>query len=138
VCLLKEAQLLVSVSNATSAQIISSKFQNERVDVEVEAATPSLLVISQTYYHRWRAYVDDRAAPLLRANYAFQAVQIGAGRHRVRLVYQDQAFQVGMTVSGLAVLACLAGWVLAGAKTPTTNFQAAGKLQAPSSETRTT
>jgi hypothetical protein len=131
VCLLKEAQPLVSVSNATSAQILRSRFQNERVELQVEAATPSLLVISQTYYHPWRAYVDDHATPLLRANYAFQALQVGAGHHRVRVVYQDRAFQVGTMVSVLAILACLMGWSVSKREAP--KHQAPEKLQLPSS-----
>jgi uncharacterized membrane protein YfhO len=68
------------------------------------------LVISQSFYHPWRAFVDDRPSPLLRANYAFQAVQVSGGRHHVRLVYQDRAFFVGNIVSGMAVIACLIAW----------------------------
>jgi hypothetical protein len=131
VCLLKEAQPLVSVSNATSAQILSSRFRNERVELEVEAAAASLLVISQTYYHPWRAYVDGHATPLLRANYAFQALEVGAGRHRVRVVYQDRAFQAGLVISALAICVCIISWKMGGAKTPITNIRAPEKLQSP-------
>ena len=46
-------------------------------------------------------------APLLRANVAFQAVQVPAGRHQLHFFYQDRAFQLGATISGLAWIASL-------------------------------
>jgi uncharacterized membrane protein YfhO len=54
--------------------------------------------------------VDDRPAPLLLANYAFQAVPVPAGSHHVRLVYEDRAFQIGLLCSALALLGCAAAW----------------------------
>ena len=65
-----------------------------------------------TYYHWWRAYVDDRPAPLLQANYAFQAVEVPAGRHHVRLAYEDRKLRVGAAISLSALLTCMVLWVL--------------------------
>ena len=73
----------------------------------MEAAEPSLVVLAQTFYHRWAAYVDGQSTPLLRANYAFQAVQVPAGKHHVRLAYQDRAFYAGASISSVAILGCL-------------------------------
>ena len=103
-----EAKSFVTVTNQTDrprAQIRNSK--RKRVEIEVEAAEPSLVVVAQTYYHNWRAYVDGQPVPLLRANHAFQAVQIPAGRHHVHLVYQDRAFEIGAAVSSIV----LPGWI---------------------------
>jgi uncharacterized membrane protein YfhO len=38
---------------------------------------------------------------LLRADAAFQAVQIPAGRHSVHLFYRDRAFEAGALISGI-------------------------------------
>jgi hydrogenase-4 membrane subunit HyfE len=102
-----EAKSLVTVTNQTVARVLNSKFATQRVDIEVEAAEPSLVVVAQTYYHNWHAYVDGQPAHLLRANYAFQALQVPAGRHQVRLVYEDRVFQFGATVSVCMVVNCL-------------------------------
>ena len=69
--------------------------------------------MAQTYYHRWRAFVDDQPATLLRANFAFQAVEIPSGRHRVRLEYVDRAFHLGVAISLAALAVCLGGLGLA-------------------------
>ena len=101
-----EAKLFVTATNPTTARVLNSKFETWSVDAEVEAAGPSLVVVAQTYYHNWRAYVDGQPAHLLRANYAFQAFQVPAGRHHVRLAYEDLAFQFGAAVSICMAVNC--------------------------------
>jgi len=101
-------QASVTVTNRTDAKIISSQFTTQTVDAEVDAAAPSLVVVAQTYYHDWRVTVDGQPATLLRANVAFQAVQVPAGRHRLHFFYQDRAFKLGAAVSGGAWLVSLA------------------------------
>jgi hypothetical protein len=102
-----EAKSLVIVTNQTTARILSSQFKTQRVDIEVEAAEPSLVVVSQTYYHNWRVYVDGQPAHLLRANYAFQAFQVSGGPHQVRLIYEDRVFLFGAAVSICMVVNCI-------------------------------
>lgn len=99
-----EDQSFVTVSNQTDARILASKFGDQTMDVDVQAAAPSLVVIAQTYYHDWRVKIDGQPAPLLRANVAFQAVQVPAGRHQLHFFYQDRAFEIGATASIIAWL----------------------------------
>ncbi len=87
------------------------RFAEQRVEIEVDAEAATLVVVAQTYYHRWRAHVDGKPAPLLRANYAFQAVEVPAGNHQIRLAYEDRAFQIGALISGISWLVCAAGCV---------------------------
>ncbi|HEV2394350.1 MAG TPA: YfhO family protein [Verrucomicrobiae bacterium] len=100
----------LSINSPTRARVVRQQFTPRQIDLQVEAFEPSLVVLSQTYYHPWHAYVDGHPQPLLRANYAFQALQVGPGNHQVRLVYQDNAFRAGALISGLAALAWAAGW----------------------------
>ena len=69
-----------------------------------------MVVISQSFYHNWRAYIDGRPTPLLRANYAFQALEVPGGRHRVTLAYEDSAFYAGAGISGTTAAVCLFAW----------------------------
>ena len=101
-----EVKSLVTVTNQTAVRVLSSQFKAQRAEIEVEAAEPSLVVVAQTWYHNWRACVDGRPAPLLRANHAFQAVQVPAGRHSIRLAYEDRAFQFGAAVSICMAVNC--------------------------------
>src|SRR5665213_85389 len=106
-----EAKLFVTVSNQTPAKILKPKFGTQTVDAEVDVAAPSLVVIAQTYYHNWRAEIDGRPAKLLRANVAFQALQVPAGTHQIHLFYQDHAFEIGAAVSICMGVSCLVSLV---------------------------
>jgi Bacterial membrane protein YfhO len=102
-----EAKSFVTVSNRAAANILNSNFKTQSADIEVSADAPALVVVAQTYYHDWRAKIDGRPAKLLRANVAFQAVQIPEGDHKIHLFYQDRAFEIGAAISCAAWLGCL-------------------------------
>ena len=102
-----DARQFVTVTNQTDARVLNSKFEIQRVEIQVEAAAPSLVVVSQSFYHNWSASVDGRDVPLLRANHAFQAIQVPQGRHDVQLIYKDKAFEEGAALSTIAWLGCL-------------------------------
>jgi hypothetical protein len=106
-----EEKSSVTVSNQTVARILNSKFGNQTVDAEINAAAPSLVVVAQTYYHNWRAEIDGQPVPLLRANVAFQAVQVPAGTHKVHLFYRDRAFEIGAAISLCMWVNCFVAWL---------------------------
>ena len=103
-----QARTLVTITNQTSVRILSQTCSAHRVVFETEAKQPSMVVAAQTFYPCWRAYVDDQPVRLWRANHAYQALQIPAGRHKVELVYRDGRFLAGMGLSGITMLGCLA------------------------------
>ena len=103
----RETKSSVTASHQTTAKILNSKFSRETVDVEVDAAEPSLVVVAQTYYHNWRATIDGQPTALLRANVAFQAVQVPAGRHQLHFYYRDRAFEAGAWIALPAWAVCL-------------------------------
>ena len=78
--------------------------------IQIRGETPCLLTIAQAHYHRWRADVDGRPVKVWRANYAFQALEVPAGQHLVRLKYEDRLFQAGSLISILSIVGCLL-WV---------------------------
>ena len=95
-----DARPFVSVSNSSPARVSGQHFSAQKVAFDVEAAEPALVVIAQSFYHNWRAQVDGKPARLLRANHAFQALEVpGGGRHHVTLKYEDRAFYAGAIIS---------------------------------------
>jgi len=79
-------------------------YLRHRVQCEVVAETDGYLVLLDSYYPGWRAYVDGKQAEILRANYAFRAVRVPAGKHRVEFVYRPRSFYAGLSVTGVALL----------------------------------
>jgi hypothetical protein len=90
--------------------IHSPQLSAHRLQLDLEADSAAMVVVAQSFYHPWRAYVDGERTPLWRANYAFQALEIPAGRHHVSLVYEDKAFVGGLILSLLCLLVCGAAW----------------------------
>ena len=105
-----EDKARVSVTGPTAARIISTNWSPHRITLVAEAAEPAMAVISQCFYHNWRAYVGGRPTPLLQANYAFQALQIPAGRSEVTLVYEDRMFYYGALLSFLSAVILAGLW----------------------------
>jgi hypothetical protein len=99
-------------AQATGAKILSQKIEPQRLSVAVSAPAPALVVIAQSYYHPWHAYVDGQRVPLWRANYAFQALQVPAGEHQVQVIYQDRFFECGaiISVASLILLSVIWFW----------------------------
>jgi hypothetical protein len=89
-----------------SARLLSSRISSEECVFETSAESRTMLVVAQAWYHCWQASVDGVSVPLWRVNYAFQALEVPAGRHEVRIVYVDRAFQAGAIISIMALVAC--------------------------------
>jgi hypothetical protein len=108
-----EARASITAIQQTSTRVLQARFSNQSISIQTEAPAASLLVISQTYYPAWRAYVDGQPTKIWRANYAFQALEVPAGRHQIRMVYEDKKLRAGAVISGLGLLACAGLWVRA-------------------------
>ncbi|MCY3764242.1 MAG: hypothetical protein OXH06_02305 [Gemmatimonadetes bacterium] len=59
------------------------------IELNVKAGGPRLLVISENYHPFWHAWVDGEERPLFRVNYAWKAVVVPGGEHRVVLRFHD-------------------------------------------------
>jgi hypothetical protein len=104
------ARGLVTVSNQQPSKITATTMSANKIEASIESAAPAMMVISQTYYHLWNAFVDEKPVPLFRANFAFQALQVPAGAHRVKLEYRDYNLTLGFYLSLGSSLVCGLLW----------------------------
>jgi hypothetical protein len=105
-----EAKPHVAAINRIPVKIPSTQFSAQKLTAQVDSPAPALVVVAQAFYHPWRAYVDGKPTRLWRANHGFQALEIPAGHHEVKLVYEDQAFFWGALISMAALLGCGLFW----------------------------
>lgn len=87
---------------ATAARI--TRYQSQRVVIEAEAATPSVLMLTDTNYPGWRAYLDGRRVPVTTANYLFRGVIVPPGKHVVEFAYEPASFRYGAAISFAALI----------------------------------
>jgi uncharacterized membrane protein YfhO len=57
------------------------------IQIQTEMDAPGLLVVAESWHRNWLVTVDGQPATLLRANVAFMAVQLDAGKHDVLYSY---------------------------------------------------
>lgn len=99
----------VRATNNTTARVIGEKFEGEHISFSVQTDAPSMVVIAQTHYPAWKAFIDGKPVPLLRANYAFQALEV-PGNCKVDLRYEDRAFRGGAVLSAIGLIVCGVLW----------------------------
>ena len=91
-----------------SARII--RFSPTRIELEADAIGDRILVVSQSFYPCWKATVNDEPWPVVKANHAFQATRIPAGKSTIRLDYVDWPFRIGAGISLATLLGCVGLW----------------------------
>ena len=84
----------------------------EEVEIELGEHEGGLLVLSDTYYPGWRAYVDGEEQKILRANHVFRALAVPPTAQRVVFRYGAPSFTAGAWLSGaaLGIFALLLFW----------------------------
>jgi len=85
-------------------------YESKRMVLEVNTPEAAFLFMSESYYPGWTAYVDGKEEEILRANFAFRAVPLGPGSHRVEVVYEPLSFKIGFSLSLLTVFVLLIVW----------------------------
>lgn len=79
-------------------------YQEGRIEMEVNLASNGYLVFSEHYYPGWKAYLDGKRTPIIRANYVFRAVQVSEGKHKVRFIFEPESFYFGVVLASLALI----------------------------------
>lgn len=79
-------------------------YEPDRMVVEVDAAAPGLLVLSEIFDPGWTATVDGAATEVLIANHTFRAVPVGAGAQTVELTYQPEVLMLGLLITAATAL----------------------------------
>jgi uncharacterized membrane protein YfhO len=62
-----------------------------------------LLILSDTFYPGWHAYIDEKEVKIYQADYIFRAVEIPPGEHKVEFIYAPASFKIGATMSLIAL-----------------------------------
>lgn len=95
------------VSAQANDMAVVSTYKPESVTVNVKTSAAGYLVLSDSWYPGWFASVDNRPAPVLRADYMFRAVPVMPGQHTVTFEYRPQSFLWGIVISGLSASICV-------------------------------
>ena len=86
-----------------SSRIVELKADS--VHIESESNEAGYVVLVDAYDPGWRARVDGRETPLLRANVAFRAIPVPPGKHGIEVAYEPASVRIGVAISAVSLLA---------------------------------
>lgn len=101
------APLPVDNCGPAAVHLLSRSLNSARY--QVDAPCRGLVVFAENHYDGWRATIDGRDVPHLRADYAFTAVPVPPGRHTIDRHYTPPGLWAGVggTVATMLALAFL-------------------------------
>ena len=97
----------VPVLPPCSAPADSADFKEDhgsRVSLSVRLSCPAMIVVSDTYFPGWRAYVDGAPARIYQVNGAMRGILSPAGIHSVTMRYRPIAVYAGAALTFLGIL----------------------------------
>jgi hypothetical protein len=98
----------IDVHTEGQAVVRLVRYEPDSLTIDVDSPAEGYLFLSDPFYPGWRAQVDGEPAAILRADYAFRAVAVQAGPHRVTMTFQPRSWLAGLGISVLTVLTLLA------------------------------
>ncbi len=81
--------------------------QGSRVGVRARLTCASMIVVSDTFYPGWIAYVDGVSAPIYAVNGAMRGVIVPAGAHSVTMRYRPLSVFMGAALSLIGIIGAI-------------------------------
>jgi hypothetical protein len=81
------------------------RYENRFVTIETSGNEDAVLILADSYYPGWKAYVDGKEEIIRRANLFFRAVPVSAGSHIIEFRYEPGSFTVGFAISAVTFVA---------------------------------
>jgi hypothetical protein len=88
-----------------SATVLSKMVNAEEIELKIDR--DAWIVIPTNWDPGWSAQVDGESAPVIRANYTFQAVPVRAGQHQLHLTYMPRGLSAGLAISMVTIVVAL-------------------------------
>ncbi len=106
---LNQNPYIINFPTAFKSSLVTIFDRPQHQEFEVISDQPVFLLNTGVYYPGWYAKIDQVVTPIYQANFAFQAVQVPAGIHRVEFTYQPLSLTIGICVSLISLIILYAG-----------------------------
>lgn len=86
------------------------------IKLKAECDRRCVLVVSETWYPGWKAWVDGKETQIFRADYVLRGVMLDAGSHVVEMRYQPASVRIGRAISLITMMTMAAFWIVVRAR----------------------
>jgi len=86
-----------------STDIIKMKtFDNDTITYSSQSKNARIAIFSEIYYKDWHAYIDNKPVSFFKANYVLRAMNIPAGKHDIKFIFEPAIFFTSKLISAIA------------------------------------
>ena len=104
----REQSKITSPQYDSAATIKLIKNLNDEIIYQSKAANNQFAVFSEIYYpHGWNAYIDGKETPIARVNYVLRGLNVPAGNHTIRFVFEPKSYKIANSISLVAGISSL-------------------------------
>jgi hypothetical protein len=106
--------VVVGATPAQTAGVTGAAEEADTVDIintgindlslRARNSQPSILVLSQTYYPGWKAYLDGNSTDVFPVDAALTGIAMPAGKHDIQFRFQPASFRIGVAISLVSLL----------------------------------
>jgi hypothetical protein len=93
----------VRATSSLKARVDIQHYSNSKVTIHTETAEDSILVLADSIYPGWKAFIDGKETKILRANHFYRAVVLAKGEHHIEFRYEPLSFTLGLLISALTL-----------------------------------
>jgi hypothetical protein len=98
-------------SSPQEDEIEITRYEASAVDIAARLSTPGLVILTDSYFPGWRAYVDGEEKKIYQVDYILRGVFLNPGKHQVRFIYKPRYFVMGAAVSGISLFIIVIIWL---------------------------
>ncbi len=87
----------------SGATVKLAKYGLNEISYVSNSSREGLAVFSDIWYpYGWKAYVDGKETPIIRANYVLRALRLPAGSHKIEFRFHPEKFYSGNRIAGIS------------------------------------
>jgi hypothetical protein len=102
----------LAASDGSGDQVRTLRYEPNALEVSTSTAHGGLLVLSETYYPGWKAWLDDVPTPIDSVDIALRGVIVPAGAHRLRMEFHPLILLISLGISlATAILLAISAFV---------------------------
>ena len=83
-------------------------YDHTRMTARSDSLAPGYVVFSEIFYPGWKAYIDGKRVPVMRADITLRAIAVPAGTHEIEMVYEPLSFKAGFILYCIGMVIALA------------------------------